>query len=607
MRQARRGLWAVMLTALVVASTGQGHAAGSKLDPILQLRLGQLFGSSRVVITAPSSGALGSLTSLIRQLGGTLGPLLPVINGRAAIVPNISLVLLNLSPLVARVSADRLIVGSMERTGATIGATGVRQELGVTGAGVGVAVIDSGIIPWHDDLSDAPGSSPRIAQFVDFVHGSGTPSDDNGHGTHVAGIIAGNGLHSDGRRTGIAPGAHLVVLKVLDRAGQGRISNVIAAIDYAVSHRADLNIRVINMSVATVPTESVDLDPLAQATKAATDAGIVVVAAAGNNGRGRNGRMQYGGITAPGNAPWVLTVGASSHQGTVDRTDDTIATFSSRGPTSVDRAAKPDLLAPGVGIESLSAPNSSLYNSRGPYLLDGVYPTWFRPYLSLSGTSQAAPVVAGTVALMLEANPDLTPNAVKAILQYTAEVDPTFDPLTEGAGFVNAWGAVELARYFALPFFDEPSGAGWSKAVHWGNQRISGGRLLPTANAWGINVEWGKASTSSGERVAWGEICASDCGTTPVWEPWQVICGDANCDAVTWGSGTSMNLVWGTSCGGADCSSGASWNARTSGDTVVWGTANADTVVWGTSNGDTVVWGTECSDPSCEPVVWQSQ
>ena len=606
MREPRAGLWVVMLSMVVMTTTIDGQELGSKLDPVLQQRVSQLNGSSRVVVTA-SSGSLTSLTQLIRHVGGTLGPLLPIINARAATVPNTSLGVLALSPLVAHVAVDRLILGSMERTGHTTGATGVREELGITGAGVGVAVIDSGVVAWHDDLADAPGGTPRILQFVDFVNGSGVPYDDHGHGTHVAGIIAGSGFDSSGRRTGIAPGAHLVVLKVLDRMGQGRISNVIAALDYAVSHRAELNLRVVNMSVATVPTESVEVDPLARATKVATDEGLVVVAAAGNNGRGRGGRLQYGGVTAPGNAPWVLTVGASSHQGTIDRSDDRIATFSSRGPTALDRAAKPDLLAPGVGIESLSAPNSTLYTSRAPYLLTGTQPTSFLPYLSLSGTSQAAPVVAGTVALMLEANPALTPNAVKAILQYTAQLYPAYDPLTEGAGFLNAWGAVELARFFAFPSFAAPSSTGWSKALTWGNHRISGGRLLPDANAWLPGVEWGKATTSSGERVAWGDICTANCDTTPVWQPWEVSCADANCTNVTWGSGTSANVVWGLSCDGADCSADVTWSASTAGDTVVWGTADADTVVWGTSDGDTVVWGTECTDPGCEPVVWQEQ
>src|SRR5204862_1224341 len=192
----------------------------------------------------------------------------------------------------------------------------------------------------------------------------------------------------------------------------GRLSDVIAALDYVVAHRDALQVRVINLSVGAQVAESYNTDCLTQAAKRAVDAGIVVVAAAGNNGRA-NGQTQYGAIAAPGNAPWVLTVGASSHQGTSDRSEDIVAAFSSRGPTAVDYTAKPDLVAPGVGIESLSNPASAFYAAYTPYLLPGTVPTSYLPYLSLSGTSMSSPVIAGTVALMLQANPQLTPNQVK--------------------------------------------------------------------------------------------------------------------------------------------------------------------------------------------------
>ena len=176
---------------------------------------------------------------------------------------------------------------------------------------------------------------------------------------------------------------------MLDGAGSGRISDVIAAIDYVVENKDALNIRVINLSVAAGVYESYDSDPLTLAAQRAVNAGIVVVAAAGNHGRSADLRTQYGGITAPGNAPWVLTVGASSHMGTTDRSDDTIAPFSSRGPGAVDAGAKPDIVAPGVGTESLSDPDSALYSSDSAYLLNGSVWTSYLPYLSLSGTSMA--------------------------------------------------------------------------------------------------------------------------------------------------------------------------------------------------------------------------
>ena len=272
---------------------------------------------------------------------------------------------------------------------ATIGATWVRENLGFDGAGVGVAIIDSGVTSWHDDLG-----SDRVVHFVDFVDFQPQPYDDYGHGTHVAGIIAGSGYDSNGARRGIAPAANLVVLKVLDGDGFGYISNVIAALDYAVEHRAQFNIRVINLSVAAGVYESYTTDPLTLAARRAVEAGVVVVTAAGNLGRNAQGQPQYGGITAPGNAPWVLTVGASSHNGTMSRADDSIAPFSSRGPSFIDYSAKPDLVAPGVGIESLADASSLLFATHPAARLWGTVDTATQPYLSLTGTSMSAPVVS---------------------------------------------------------------------------------------------------------------------------------------------------------------------------------------------------------------------
>ena len=151
----------------------------------------------------------------------------------------------------------------------------------------------------------------------------------------------------------------------------GYISDVIAAIDYAIAVRNVYNIRGINLSVASGVFESYHTDPLTLAARRAVSAGIVVVAAAGNLGTTADGETQHGGITSPGNAPWVLTVGAASHEGTTARSNDTVARFSSRGPTWIDFAAKPDLVALGVGAESLSEPHSTLYSEYTDYLLDG--------------------------------------------------------------------------------------------------------------------------------------------------------------------------------------------------------------------------------------------
>jgi serine protease AprX len=578
-----------------------------KLEPVLQQRTLMLTGRSHIVLRATTAVALPSATLLIKQLGGTVGRSLPIVDGVAADVPNPALAALAASSLVDHLSLDRLVAAANERTGATVGAVVVRQQSGYDGTGVGVAVIDSGVTSFHDDLAAAGAGPQRVDRFVDLVNGRPTAYDDYGHGTHVAGIVAGNGFDSSGRRSGIAPSVHLIVLKVLDSSGTGRISDVIAALDYAVVHKDELNIRVLNMSVAGGVYESYLVDPLTVAAERAVAAGIVVVAAAGNLGRNQNGDPQSGGITSPGNAPWVLTVGASSHMGTTDRADDLMAAFSSRGPTAIDNGAKPDLVAPGVGIESLSDPSSALYSTKSAYLLAGTVPTSYLPYLSLSGTSMAAPVVTGTVALMLQANPALTPNAVKAILQYTSEAYSGYSPLAEGAGFLDAKGAVELARYFASGG-SYPASSTWSRRLVWGNSLASGGTLTPNANAWSAAVRWGAPSTTTGDAIQWGMLCdASNCtaaGATSA--PWTINSGTSQ--KVTSGSGSSSRSWFShgplfSIIGTGDDRSTVVWGTTDSA-TVVWGTGDYNqTVVWGTEDEQTVVWGTTCGDPSCD-TLW---
>jgi hypothetical protein len=194
----------------------------------------------------------------------------------------------------------------------------------------------------------------------------------------------------------------------------------------------------------------------------------------------------------------------------------------------------------------------------------------------------SAPVVTGTVALMLQANPSLTPNAVKAILQYTAQTYAGYDALTQGAGFVNAKGAVELAAYLAAPGTTaDPASPEWSRHIIWGNHVESGGVLTLGVSAWSAGVTWGTSSAPGGQAIVWG--VKDDL-------PWQAA-----------GPGLSPNVVWAALCDGADCHT--PWTAH-----AVFGASDgeADTVVWGTSDGeaDTVVWGTSCTDPSCEPVIW---
>ena len=541
---------------------------------------------------------------------------LDLINGVELDLPNSAIKALESRPEVFRLHYDRPVASHNYRTSVTVGATSARQHYGYSGAGVGVAILDSGVTSWHDDLTKGslvgqffPYGNQRVSKFVDFVSGRSLPYDDNGHGTHVAGIISGNGYDSNGEKAGIAPGASLIVLKVLDANGNGTIGNVIAAMGWIVNNAAAYNIRVVNLSIGARVSESYWTDPLTLAAKRLTDKGITVVTAAGNFGRASDGKQQYGSITSPANAPWVLTVGASSTQGTTTRGDDVLASFSSAGPTKFDYLAKPDLVAPGTGTISLSAPGSTMFMLKATALIGSLLQP--NAYLSLSGTSMAAPVVTGTVALMLQANPNLTPNLIKAILQYTAQPYPGYKPLQQGAGFLNALGAVRIARFYRANAAGSwmPVQASWSKSVIWGNHLISGGYLNPRANAWANSTVWGAVKSASFDNIVWGTLAADldnivwgthdASGDNIVWGTMgedNIVWGTMIDDNIVWGtSADDDNIVWGTDCGGGDCDN-IVWGTMDA-DNIVWGTAAADdNIVWGTNDDDNIVWGTSDGD-----------
>ena len=342
----------------------------------------------------------------------------------------------------------------------TINASVAWQSTGASGAGIGVAVIDSGINATVQDMGNSQGQNDprnlRIVYAENFLVPATDPAghpnpnryktnDGFGHGTHVAGLIAGNGFVSRQAGsiqtfTGMAPGANLIDLQVLDSNGQGSDSNVIAAIDRAIGLRTAYNIRVINLSLGRQIYSSFAQDPMCRAVEAAWQAGIVVVVAAGNEGR----NMTYGGygtIDSPGNDPMVLTVGAMRTAGTPTRADDEITTYSSRGPTAIDHIVKPDIVAPGNLVSSTLSPKSFLAVNYPQDIVDPLavfnpnlntayeqshdpskLPPYYRQasYLTLSGTSMAAAVTSGAVALLLSVQPSLTPDQVKARLMLTS-------------------------------------------------------------------------------------------------------------------------------------------------------------------------------------------
>lgn len=295
----------------------------------------------------------------------------------------------------------------------TLGVTPL-WKFGVTGTGVGVAVIDTGIDGALPDFSSAGGSHSRvIVSAVDNPQAT-TAADGYGHGTDVAGIIAGNGNNRastdalSGQYVGVAPNANLVSIKVADETGATTVLDVIYGLQFAIEHQAQYNIRVLNLSLDSSTPQSYKTDPLDAAVEATWMHGIVVVVAAGNRGSDTDA-VQY----SPANDPYVITVGGVDENGTADPSDDAVASWSSRGTTQ-DGIQKPDVYAPGAHIVSVLAPNSGFANSNCGCLVGG------GQYIQTSGTSMAAPMIAGLAADLLQVHPRWTPDQVKGDLTSAA-------------------------------------------------------------------------------------------------------------------------------------------------------------------------------------------
>ena len=373
---------------------------------------------------------------------------------------------------------------------------------GFTGKDMRIAFIDSGIDKDHDDLENVKKMldfTPKFEEkdIEDGIEDKHEGKDHYGHGTHVAGLAVGVGKRSYEHKyrnyiAGIAPESEIYNLRVLDRHGAGRVSYILEAIDWVIEKYEDEKIRVVNLSVGMAPMSSYKVDPLAVACAEMVRHGLVVVAAAGNYGD-YEGEPAYGGITSPANSPFVIAVGAADTQGTDIRSDDTVAPFSSKGPTLFDGLPKPDLIAPGVMLKSTNSKKFGLLYRHHPET--GIDPcdegsdkcgedSAMAQYQILSGTSMAAPIVSGTVALMLQANPSLTPNAVKAILMGTAQILPDEPYIHQGAGLLNVEGAVRLAAN-TKDLSEVEIGADWTISEMEPVSEIEGEQIV-----WSQGVGW---------------------------------------------------------------------------------------------------------------------
>ena len=524
----------------------------------------------------------------------------------------------------------------------------LRQSLGIhesfTGSGMTVAVIDSGI-------QNSVDFSGRIVGAYDFTSGKTltvTPTDEYGHGTHVAGLIASSGATSSGKYAGVAPAARLLSLKVLDKKGAGKTSSVIAALEFAVANKNRFGIKIVNLSLGHPIYESAASDPLVLAVEQAVRSGLIVVVAAGNFGTNPNtGVIGYAGIASPGNAPSAITVGASNTAGTLVRTDDRVAPFSSRGPSWYDGIAKPDVVAPGTGMRSNLVTNSTLATTYKSLVVTegGV------KFLKLDGSSMATAVVSGLTAVMLEANhsasyqrwqleqlalrknqrtdyqgtPALTANAVKAMLEYSATplrdaAGVRYDALTQGSGEVNGVGALALSY---LTDTTRPVGSfwmtaqwppytnfggvdeAWSQNIVWGTVLVHGSSIVDVRQAaWADNIVWGTGQMD--DNIVWGTVNDDD---NIVWGTlfggdnivWGTLFGGDN---IVWGTlfgGNASfgdNIVWGTSANwGDNIVWGTGLLGTFNGENIVWGTqfGGGDNIVWGTLNDDNIVWGTSAN------------
>lgn len=482
----------------------------------------------------------------VQGKGGVLKKNLDIIKGAHYTVPVEALESLADDPDVAYISPDRAVQGALDYTAVAVGAPVAWNIYGLDGSGIGVAVIDSGIHSFNDFYS--PNGKNRVVYSKDYV-GGGT-DDYYGHGTHVAGIVGSSGAGSTCNKCtrtfkGIAPNVNLINLRVLDQNGASTDSQVISAIQDAISLQSTYNIRVINLSLGRQIYESYLYDPLCQAVESAWRAGIVVVAAAGNQGRNNSsGTNGYGTIAVPGNDPFVITVGAMKTNGTYDVTDDTIASYSSKGPTGYDQIIKPDLVAPGnrvVSDDNMAATLPTTYpvNIMPLQYFESIGTTNLsNQYYMLSGTSMATPVVSGAAALLIQQNPNITPDQVKARLMKTASknfpasstvTDPVtgitytdyYDIFTIGAGYVNVAAALangDLAGGSALSpkaVYNSKTGqvsmvngtaVVWGSGVVWGDTVVWGTNVFVngTAVLWGSSVCWGD-STSGGFSVVWGD------------------------------------------------------------------------------------------------------
>jgi serine protease AprX len=539
---------------------------------------------SMALVTPPAAAATGFVSVIVRELpaagddperaveahGGDVTRPLPIIDGFAATVPSRSVPALARAAGVrsvtpnGRVRLTSLVDGYDPTTGTSTGswmrtveAIQAREfwKAGFLGQGVDVALIDSGVAP-VEGIADHVVHGPDLSFESQADHLRYL--DSYGHGTHMAGIIAGRDSRiAAGREEndlddaflGIAPSARIVSVKVATSSGATDVSQVIAAIDWVVQHRNTdgLNIRVLNLSFGTDGTQSYLLDPLAFAAEVAWRKGIVVVVSAGNSNFGT------ARLNNPAFDPYVIAVGADDTNGTNDLRDDVVPSWSARG----DASRRPDVVAPGKSIVSLRAGGSNI---------DLTFPdgrVGANRFFKGSGTSQAAAVVSGSAALLLSQRPGLSPDQVKYLLKSTAVRLPNADAQAQGAGLINLRAAKEATtplRALAAQVFAPATGAGSLELARGSVHVVDDGVTLKGE----IDI-FGSSFDSSG----WAS--ASLAGSTWSGGDWNGNTWAGN----TWAGNTWAGNTWSGSTWSGNTWSGSTWSGST------WSGSTWSSAEWG--------------------------
>ena len=480
-----RCLSLVLVVALVLpfmAVTPVPAPTAARAQPVL-LKMAQAQPDSTVSVIVQKTVKDSQVEELVARLGGAVTQDLHIINAFAAEMKAKDVAQLAEADGVRWVSFDATMMEAGGPDG-TVNTTNlinvydkaIRADLvwaqGYQGSGIGVAVVDSGI-NWQTDLYTVAGVNRVVANVRFNTDYNPTYFDNYGHGSHIAGIVGGNGLSSNGQYIGIAPKVNIINVKVSNDNGSATASSVVAGLQWVLNNRSRYNIRVVNLSLNSATPESYHTSPLDAAVEILWFNKIVVIVSAGNNGTAT--------LYPPANDPFAITVGAVDDKGTASLSDDVMASFSAYGTTS-DGVQKPDLVAPGKNIVSLMGNTNGVIPSGHPGNKVGTM------YLRMSGTSMAAPMVAGAAALLLQDEPNLTPDQVKYRLQATANKSwAGYTATKAGAGILDVAAAV--------------NGATTQSA----NTHLNASQLLWTGGApvnWG-SVDWNSVDWNS---VDWNSV-----------------------------------------------------------------------------------------------------